>query len=131
MSESVTAGERAAINLAGVKASTIRRGEELATPGALQPARRHLVQLRILPDAEHGLKHRQSVRLHIGSNQVTAQVLMGQRRLRRPSRVCRGEMRCSDCRRIRPAVRVAATVAGSDDRRGKHSVRRRWLPAID
>lgn len=79
--ECVAAGERAAINLAGIKATEIRRGDELATSGAFRPARRHLVQLRVLPEAEHGLKHRQFVRFHIGSGQATAQVLMGQREI--------------------------------------------------
>jgi selenocysteine-specific elongation factor len=77
--EQVSAGERAAINLAGIKNSAIRRGDELVTPNVFEPARRHLVQLRILPDAAHGLKHRQEVRMHLGANQETAQVLMGQR----------------------------------------------------
>jgi selenocysteine-specific elongation factor len=35
--------------------------------------------LRILPDAARGVKHRQPVRVHLGANQTTAQVLMSQR----------------------------------------------------
>jgi selenocysteine-specific elongation factor len=77
--ERVGAGERAAINLAGIKASEIRRGDELATPHTLEPGRRHLVQLHLLPDAGHSLKHRQLVRFHLGANQATAQVLLDQR----------------------------------------------------
>jgi len=77
--DTVSAGERAAINLAGIKVSAIRRGDELATPQAFDPARRHLVRLRCLPDAGHGLKHRDRVRMHLGADQVTAQVLLGQR----------------------------------------------------
>jgi len=75
--EFVSAGQRAAVNLAGIKASEIRRGDELATPHAFEPSRRLLVRLRILSDARHALRHRQSVRLHLGANQVTAQVLLG------------------------------------------------------
>ncbi len=74
---------------------------------------RHLVQLRILPDAARGLKHRQLVRVHLGANQATAQVLMGQRDgragrvgVRRPA------MRNADRRRIRSAICAAATFAG-------------------
>ena len=77
--EQVSAGERAAINLGGVKSSTIRRGDELTTPDAFEPAMRHLVQMRILPDAARGLKHREPVRVHLGANQTTAQLLMNQR----------------------------------------------------
>ncbi len=91
--ECIAAGERAAINLVGVKASTIRRGDELATPDAFVPARRHLVELRMLPDAGRALKHRQLVRLHLASNQVTAQVLMGQREAA-PGQTAIGIVRC-------------------------------------
>ncbi|MBL8851007.1 MAG: selenocysteine-specific translation elongation factor [Planctomycetaceae bacterium] len=77
--DQVSAGERAAMNLVGVKASEIRRGDELATPDAFSPATRHLVQLRALPDVRAALRHRQFVRVHLGANQVTAQVLMDQR----------------------------------------------------
>ena len=116
--EQVSAGERAAINLVGIKSSAIHRGDELATPDAFEPSTRHLVQLRILPDAARGLKHRQPVRVHLGANQATAQVLMSQRDgragrvgVRRPA------MRNADRRRVWPAVRAAATFAGPHDRR--------------
>jgi selenocysteine-specific elongation factor len=74
--ESVAAGQRAAINLAGMKASEIRRGDELATPDAFAPGRRHLVELRVLSDARQPLNHRQWLRLHLGAAQVSAQVLI-------------------------------------------------------
>lgn len=79
--ESVAAGERAAINLVGIKANEIRRGDELTTPDTFEPAKRHLVELRLISDAATGLKHRQFVRLHLGANQATAQVLMEQREI--------------------------------------------------
>jgi selenocysteine-specific elongation factor len=91
--ESIVAGERAAINLVGIKASAIHRGDELATPDAFVPARRHLVELRILPDTGHPLKHRQLVRLHLGANQATAQVLMGQREVE-PGQTAFAVVRC-------------------------------------
>lgn len=77
--EQVHAGERAAVNLVGIKTADIRRGDELATPDAFSPATRHLVKLRVLGDAGAGLRHRQFVRVHLGANQVTAQILMNQR----------------------------------------------------
>jgi selenocysteine-specific elongation factor len=77
--EIIAAGERAAINLAGVKVSEVRRGDELTSPNAFEPAPRHLAQLQMLDSPEAVLKHRQFVRLHLGANQVTAQVLLGQR----------------------------------------------------
>ena len=85
--EQVSAGERAAINIAGVKVSAIERGNELTTQNAFEPANRHLVQLRIVADAARGVKHRQEVRVHLGANQATAQVLMGQRAVARGEQV--------------------------------------------
>jgi selenocysteine-specific elongation factor len=76
--EIVSAGERAAINLAGIKGSAIRRGDELATPSAFEPATRHIIKLQVLRDASRGLKHRQFVRVHLGANRATAQILMAQ-----------------------------------------------------
>jgi len=75
----VVAGERAAINLAGIKTSGIRRGDELTTLHAYEPSTRQLARLRILPDAVRGVKHRQPVRVHLAANQTTARVLMSQR----------------------------------------------------
>src|SRR4029078_3943813 len=77
--EHVSAGERAAINLVGIKSSDIRRGDELATADAFEPSMRHLVQMRMLPDAARGLKHRQPVRVHLRANQATAPILMSNR----------------------------------------------------
>jgi selenocysteine-specific elongation factor len=79
--ESISAGERAAINLTGVKSSAIRRGDELATPGVFEPGRRHLVRLRTLPDAGFPLKHRDRIRIHLGAAQATAEISMQQREI--------------------------------------------------
>jgi selenocysteine-specific elongation factor len=79
--ESLTSGERAAINLAGIKAADIRRGDELITPHTIEPGRRHLVQFRMLSDARQALRKGQLVRVHLGSNQVTAQLLFEQRQV--------------------------------------------------
>ena len=76
--ESVSAGQRAAVNLAGIKVSEIRRGDELVTPHSFEPSRRVLVRVRILPEARYALRHRQSVRVHLGADQTTVQVLIGQ-----------------------------------------------------
>lgn len=91
--ERIAAGERAAINLAGVKVSEIHRGDELTSPNAFEPADRHLVELRLLDEPGATLKHRQSVRLHLGANQVTAQVQMDERELP-PGRTAFAVLRC-------------------------------------
>jgi selenocysteine-specific elongation factor len=92
--ESVSAGERAAINLVGIKAAAIRRGDELITPGSIKPGRRHLVEVKILPDVHQALKHRQLVRFHLAAGQSTAQVLMSQREVL-PGQTAFAMVRCA------------------------------------
>ena len=70
--EEVRRGQRAAINLAGVPLEQVVRGQELATPGYLLPARTLTVRLHALADVRRPLKHRTEVRLHLGTAEVMA-----------------------------------------------------------
>ena len=92
--DAVSSGERAAVNLPGIKSSDIRRGDELVTPGAFEVSSRLLVWLRCLPDAGRGLKHRGRLRLHLGADQVTAQLMMRQRALP-PGEAAFGILKCA------------------------------------
>jgi selenocysteine-specific elongation factor len=65
---------RAAINLAGVKHSDIKRGQELARPGYLVPSRVVTVRLHCLPETPTPIKHRSPARLHIGTLEVMGDV---------------------------------------------------------
>src|SRR5438874_1392030 len=62
--EEVHRGQRAAINLAGVKHEDIIRGQEIATPGYLSPSRTLTVRLHCLRDAPRPVKHRSPARFH-------------------------------------------------------------------
>jgi selenocysteine-specific elongation factor len=72
--EEVHRGMRAAINLAGVAHEDVIRGQELAAPGYLKPARTLTVHLRASADARRPLKHRTPVRLHLGTAELLATV---------------------------------------------------------
>lgn len=72
--EQISRGMRAALNLAGVKLEEVSRGQELATPGYLIPSKVITVRLYQLPAAEHHLKHRSPLRLHLGTNEVLGTV---------------------------------------------------------
>ncbi len=67
-----SAGERVAVNLAGVDVADVARGSVLATPGALAVTRRADVHLTMLPGAS--LKHGARVRVHQGTAEVLARV---------------------------------------------------------
>ena len=67
-------GQRAALNLAGVPHDAVRRGQELAAPGALVPSRVLTVRLHALAASPRPIKHRQPVRVHVGTAEVMATV---------------------------------------------------------
>jgi selenocysteine-specific elongation factor len=72
--EEVHRGMRAAINLAGVKHEDVIRGQELATPGFLQPSRVVTVRLHCLADVKKPIKHRASIRFHAGTAEIMGTV---------------------------------------------------------
>lgn len=73
---SVQRGARAAVNLGGVHHLEIRRGHELAFPGYLQASRLLSVSVKTSADAPRALKHRCRYRLHIGTSDVTASLVL-------------------------------------------------------
>jgi selenocysteine-specific elongation factor len=74
--EEVHRGMRAAINLAGVRHEDVVRGQELASPGYLLPARVMTVRLHCLADVKRPIKHRASVRFHLGTAEIMGQVAL-------------------------------------------------------
>jgi selenocysteine-specific elongation factor len=70
--EKARAGERTAINLAGVDSTEIRRGEALGPPGIFRATRQVDCVFDLLP-AAHPLKHRAPVHFHAGTAEVEAQ----------------------------------------------------------
>src|SRR5215468_2361627 len=68
--DEVHRGMRAAINLAGVHHEDVVRGQEVATPGYLVPARVLTVRLHCLNDVKRPIKHRAAVRFHIGTAEI-------------------------------------------------------------
>jgi selenocysteine-specific elongation factor len=76
------AGERAAINLQGVELAEVARGQTLAPAGRLETSSMMDARLRLLESAPRSLRTRSRVRLHIGTAEVLARViLLGQSEL--------------------------------------------------
>jgi selenocysteine-specific elongation factor len=82
--EEVRRGQRAAINLAGVRREEVERGQELATPGHLVPSRLLTVALGLLPAAPRPLKARDRVRIHLGTAEQMASLILLDRSELRP-----------------------------------------------
>lgn len=73
-SDSVQSGQRAAINLAGVRHDEVKRGHELATVGFLNPSQLLTAHIEVLPSAPRPLKNRARIRLHLGTMETMAHV---------------------------------------------------------
>jgi selenocysteine-specific elongation factor len=71
---SAAAGQRTAVNLAGVELSMIERGMVLAEVGRLATTQILDVQLEVLPSAPRVVRTRARVRLHIGAAEVLGRV---------------------------------------------------------
>ena len=73
--ERAVAGQRTALNLAGVDHHALKRGMTLAAPGHYRATRRVDVKLRLLPSARR-LKNRAQVHFHSGSFETMAEVAL-------------------------------------------------------
>ena len=68
-----TAGQRTALNLAGIEAAELKRGDVLAAPGRFRAIRQFDCLLQLLPSAKP-LKHRAPVHFHSGTAEIEAEV---------------------------------------------------------
>jgi selenocysteine-specific elongation factor len=73
--ERAIAGQRTAVNLAGIDHGEVKRGMTLAAPGRFRTTRRVDVRLRLLPSARK-LKHRARVHFHAGTAETIAEVFL-------------------------------------------------------
>jgi selenocysteine-specific elongation factor len=67
------AGQRTAVNLAGIEAREIKRGMVLAEPGRFRPIREFTCMLEVLPGAPP-IRHRAPVHFHAGTAEIEAEV---------------------------------------------------------
>jgi selenocysteine-specific elongation factor len=73
--QEAVAGERTAINLAGVDVDQISRGQVLVTPGAFEETRLADATIELLPGAKP-LKHGARVRFHQGTAEILGRVAL-------------------------------------------------------
>jgi len=74
--EKVTVGQRVAVNLSGVEAHEVERGQVLVSPGFFTPTRTFVGRLSLLAEAPRGLKNGSRLRLHVGTAEVMARVVL-------------------------------------------------------
>jgi selenocysteine-specific elongation factor len=88
----VQAGERCALNLAGVERADVGRGYWVVADDA--PSTRLDVELRLLDDAPQALRHWAPVHLHIGTADVGARVAIAQGRSVTPGEAAVVQLLC-------------------------------------
>jgi len=96
------AGQRTAVNLAGVDTSQIERGMVLAAAGRLRPTQVVDVWIDVLPGASRVVRSRSRVRFHIGAAEVLGRV----RVLDGPSQIAAGNGGLAQLRLEAPVVAV-------------------------
>jgi len=74
--EQSAAGQRTAVNLQGVERVAVERGNVLGLAGTLVPSELVDGTLELLPDAPRPLKTRDRVRVHAGTSEIMARVLL-------------------------------------------------------
>lgn len=74
--ERASAGSRTAVNISGIAAENIQRGEVVVRPNQYQVTRRADVRLRLLKDISAPLKHSAEVKVFLGAAETIATVRM-------------------------------------------------------
>ena len=72
----VFAGQRAALNLAGISKEEIQRGDQLANEESLLTSYMLNASLTLLEDVSSALKNRTRIRLHLGSQEVFGRIVL-------------------------------------------------------
>jgi selenocysteine-specific elongation factor len=103
--EQAIAGQRTALNLAGVQLEELARGMTLAAPGMFEPTQRIEVRLSLLKDAKP-LKNRARVHLHAFSSETIAEVTLHEQPELEPGGTAFGQLRTADPLLLLPGDRA-------------------------
>ena len=109
------AGQRTAVNLAGIDVRQLERGLVLTEPRTLQSTQIIDAQIIVLPNASKGVRSRARIRLHIGAAEVLARV----RVLDQPAEIAPGQTGLAQLRLELPVSAV----------HGDHFIIRNYSPA--
>lgn len=90
------AGQRVAVNLAGIKTEDISRGDVLAPPDAFIPTMMLDCTLMLLESAPRSLVNRDRVRLYIGTSEVLCRAILLDREELEPGASCYVQFRLEE-----------------------------------
>jgi selenocysteine-specific elongation factor len=72
--ETAVPGSRTAVNISGLEAESIRRGDVVVHPGQYQPARRLDAHFRLLKDSSTSVRHGDEVKFFTGASETIARL---------------------------------------------------------
>jgi selenocysteine-specific elongation factor len=93
--ERAIAGQRTAVNLAGIDHADVKRGMTLATPGRFRTTRRIDARLTLLPSARK-MKQRAQVHFHSGTAEAIAEIFLYGQSLLSPGESALSQLRLQD-----------------------------------
>ena len=96
MVDAAFAGQRTAVNLAGVRKEDIARGNVLAAKDSLKPASMIDVKLQILPDSNRSVLNGSRLHLHYGSAQTLCKAVLLDRDSLHPGESCYAQLRTEE-----------------------------------
>jgi selenocysteine-specific elongation factor len=102
--ERAIAGQRTAVNLAGIDHGDVKRGMTLAAPGHFRTTRRIDVRLTLLHSARK-LKHRSRVHFHAGTAETIAEVSLYEGNVLAPGQSTLAHLRLQDEALLQPGDR--------------------------
>ncbi len=94
--ETAFAGQRVAVNLAGLKKADIQRGDAVAWPGTVRVSRMLDVKLRNLPDSRRVIQNDAQVHLYHGASVLLAKVVLLDRDALNPGESCYAQLRLTE-----------------------------------
>jgi selenocysteine-specific elongation factor len=102
--ERAVAGQRTALNLAGVEVDELARGMMLTSPGLFQPTKSVSVRLDLLPSAKP-LRDRAHVHFHAFTAETVAEVSLFEAKLLKPGESCFARLKLEEPLLLLPADR--------------------------
>lgn len=91
--ENAHAGQRCAVNLQGLDAADVRRGDVVARPGTLFPSKRWITRLHCLKSSPLPIRQRLEAHFHHGAKECLARIILRDRELLEPGQSAMAEIR--------------------------------------
>lgn len=103
--EAAYAGQRTAVNLAGIKKALVRRGDTVVSPGSVRASRMLDVHLRCLGSSRRTILNNSQLHLYHGASVLLAKVVLLDRDALSPGESCYAQLRLREPVSIKPGDR--------------------------